>query len=66
MNNPITTNGEASYPLIDIDELKRKGSTFRENEGASVIDIGDKVALVEFHTKANSLTDDVVEMFQLQ
>ena len=54
--------GEIKYAPIDIEELKRTGKTFRENAGASIIDIGDGVALVEFHTKANSVTDDVVEM----
>lgn len=62
MISTITTSGEINYPLIDIEELKRKGNTFRENAGASIIDIGDRVALVEFHTKANSLNDDITEM----
>lgn len=58
MNNTITTANE----VIDIEELKRQGKVFRESDAASIIDIGDRVALVEFHTKANSLTDKVVEM----
>lgn len=62
MISTITTTSKIDYSPIDIEELKRKGKVFRENAGASIIDIGDKVALVEFHTKANSLSDDITEM----
>lgn len=61
MDSTIVITDEINS-LIDIEELKRKGKTFRENAGASVIDIGDRVALVEFHTKANSLTADITDM----
>lgn len=72
MDTTITTNGEvtvdmsqfagSAYPPINIEELKQKGNTFLENDGASIIDIGDRVALVEFHTKANALGDNIVDM----
>lgn len=62
MISNITTTGEINYPPIDIEELKRTGKGFRENAGASIIDIGDRIALVEFHTKANSLNDEITEM----
>jgi 3-hydroxyacyl-CoA dehydrogenase len=62
MISTIQTKGETNYPPIDIEELKHNGKVFRENAGASIIDIGDRVALVEFHTKANSLGDEIVEM----
>src|ERR1043165_3839792 len=62
MNSTITASIETTSPLIDIEELKRNGNIFRENEGASVIDIGDRVALVEFHTKANALSDVILDM----
>ena len=55
-------NSAIAISPIDIEDLKRKGKVFRENAGASIIDIGDKVALVEFHTKANALSDDLVDM----
>ena len=61
MNNTITATSKTISP-VDIEELKRNGNLFRENAGASIIDIGDRVALVEFHTKANSLSDDITEM----
>jgi 3-hydroxyacyl-CoA dehydrogenase len=38
------------------------GSVVRENKGASLIDIGDGVLCLEFHTKMNTLDDDVRSM----
>ena len=35
------------------------GRVVRENKGASLIDIGDGVLCLEFHTKMNTLDDDV-------
>jgi 3-hydroxyacyl-CoA dehydrogenase len=62
MFNDMPSAGKINFPTIDIEELKRTGKTIRENAGASIIDIGDRVALLEFHTKANSISDDVVDM----
>jgi 3-hydroxyacyl-CoA dehydrogenase len=62
MKNTIAATGEINFPLIDIEELKKKGNIFLENAGASIIDIGDRIGLVEFHTKANSLSDVIVDM----
>jgi 3-hydroxyacyl-CoA dehydrogenase len=47
---------------IHLEELKQNKKVFKENAGASIIDIGDRIGLVEFHTKANSLNDDVCNM----
>jgi 3-hydroxyacyl-CoA dehydrogenase len=62
MKDSVMATNVASYPLIDIEELKRKGNTFRGNAGASIIDIGDRIGLLEFHTKANAISDEIVEM----
>ncbi|HTE09497.1 MAG TPA: enoyl-CoA hydratase/isomerase family protein [Chitinophagaceae bacterium] len=62
MSSPTKLTGEINDSPIDIEELKRAGKVFRENAGASIIDMGDRVALVEFHTKANALNDDITEM----
>src|SRR4029453_12024667 len=58
----INTITEINNPPVNMEELKRKGNIFLENTGASIIDIGDRIALVEFHTKANALNDDITEM----
>ncbi|MDB6076777.1 MAG: 3-hydroxyacyl-CoA dehydrogenase [Akkermansiaceae bacterium] len=47
---------------IDLEALRRSGKIFKENAGATILDIGDRVGLVEFHTKANSINDDVCAM----
>ncbi|MGZ7031195.1 MAG: 3-hydroxyacyl-CoA dehydrogenase family protein, partial [Thermoanaerobaculia bacterium] len=38
------------------------GRVVRENKGASLIDIGDRVLCLAFHTKMNTLDDDVRSM----
>jgi len=45
--------------LILLSELKKDRRVISENPGASLYDIGDGVALVEFHTKMNALDDDI-------
>ncbi len=45
--------------LIVLSELKKAKKVIRENPGASLYDIGDGVALVEFHTKMNALDNDI-------
>jgi hypothetical protein len=47
---------------IQLEELKKSNKVFKENAGASIIDIGDRIGLVEFHTKANSLNDEVCDI----
>ena len=49
----------ASPALIVLKDLKQDGKLITRNAGASLIDIGDGVALVEFHTKMNSLDEDI-------
>lgn len=38
------------------------GAIVQENMSASLIDMGDRVGLVEFHSKANSLDQDIFDM----
>jgi 3-hydroxyacyl-CoA dehydrogenase len=37
---------------------------FRENDSASLIDIGDGIACLEFHTKMNSIDEGIIEMLR--
>ncbi|MBU2611247.1 MAG: 3-hydroxyacyl-CoA dehydrogenase/enoyl-CoA hydratase family protein [Chloroflexi bacterium] len=46
--------------LVILSELKRAKKVISENAGASLYDIGDGVALVEFHTKMNALDADIM------
>ncbi len=41
---------------------KKSGLVVKKNAGASLIDIGDGVGCIEFHSKMNSLGGDIVQM----
>jgi 3-hydroxyacyl-CoA dehydrogenase len=48
--------------LIILSDLRRNKKVISENGGAALYDIGDNVALVEFHTKMNTIDDDIMNM----
>ena len=45
--------------MVILSDLRGTKKVISENAGASLYDIGDGVALVEFHTKMNALDDDI-------
>lgn len=45
---------------IVIDDLRAGGKELERNEGASLLDMGDEVLLLEFHTKMNALDQDIM------
>jgi 3-hydroxyacyl-CoA dehydrogenase len=47
---------------IDLGALKRRGALVEGNAGASVVDLGDGVLALEFHTKLNAIDGSVIEM----
>ena len=48
---------------LKLDVFKsRPGAVVKQNMSASLIDMGDRVGLVEFHSKANSLDQDIFDM----
>jgi len=47
---------------IILAEQKSAGKQLKVNPGASLIDLGDGVLCVEFHTKVNALDDDIFNM----
>ena len=49
---------------IDLQALKSAGRVVRENKGASLIDLGDGVLCLEFHTKMNTLDEDIKNMLR--
>src|SRR5205085_10052586 len=49
----------AAVPAAVIGRPARSPEIVRENKGASLIDIGDGVLQLEFHTKMNTLEADV-------
>jgi 3-hydroxyacyl-CoA dehydrogenase len=48
--------------MLVVSELKRARGVVKQNPGASLIDLGDGVLCLEFHSKMNSLGDDAVQM----
>ena len=53
---------EARPGIISIGDVKRARGVIRKNAGASLIDLGDGVACVEFHSKMNSIGEDLINM----
>jgi 3-hydroxyacyl-CoA dehydrogenase len=51
-------------PRISLPALKQAGKVVKENRGASLIDLGDGVLGLEFHTKMNAIDDDLVAMMK--
>lgn len=53
----VTAEGVTSLAVI-----KKAHGVVKKNPGASVIDLGDGVAAIEFHSKMNTLGDDIVNL----
>ncbi|SDC02736.1 3-hydroxyacyl-CoA dehydrogenase [Melghirimyces thermohalophilus] len=47
---------------IDLARLKEQGKVIKANKGASLIDIGDDVACLEFHSPKNAIAADIIQM----
>lgn len=63
--------GKKAYQSIDrpksmviLSEQKAAGKLVKKNPGASLVDLGDGVACVEFHTKMNALDQDIFTIIQ--
>lgn len=50
--------------VIVLQDLRRAGRVLERNPSASLIDLGDGVLCLEFHTKANALDPDIFAMMQ--
>ncbi|WP_100332199.1 3-hydroxyacyl-CoA dehydrogenase/enoyl-CoA hydratase family protein [Bacillus xiapuensis] len=48
--------------VIDLKKLKKQGKVIKQNSGASLIDIGDGIALLEFHSPNNAIGLDIIQM----
>src|SRR6266571_5578882 len=61
---------EEYHPLADppgtiiLKSLKDRTGVIKKNSGASLIDLGDGVACLEFHSKMNSIGGDTLEMLR--
>jgi 3-hydroxyacyl-CoA dehydrogenase len=50
--------------VLELAALKARGGLLKKNAGASLVDLGDGCALVEFHSKMNALGGDAIGMLQ--
>ncbi len=48
--------------VILLPALKKSCHTVKKNAGASLVDVGDGVACIEFHSKMNALGGDIVQL----
>lgn len=47
---------------IDLKRYKKKHGVLKKNSGASLIDLGDGVLLLEFHSQSNAIGLDIIQM----
>ncbi|MFC4776904.1 3-hydroxyacyl-CoA dehydrogenase NAD-binding domain-containing protein [Paenibacillus sp. GCM10023252] len=55
---------EQKPELISLRSLKEQNKVIRGNSGASLIDVGDGVACLEFHSPNNAIGADILNMIQ--
>lgn len=48
--------------IISLSDLKEQNKVIKSNSGASLIDIGNNVALLEFHSPNNAIATDIISM----
>jgi 3-hydroxyacyl-CoA dehydrogenase len=53
---------EPDKNIVLVKDLKKTGKEVEHNTSASILDMGDGVALLEFHAKMNAIDDDIVQM----
>ncbi|MFK2826472.1 3-hydroxyacyl-CoA dehydrogenase/enoyl-CoA hydratase family protein [Bacillus sp. B190/17] len=51
-----------SEKVLDLKKLKKQGNVLKKNSGASLIDIGDGIVLLEFHSPNNAIGIDIITM----
>lgn len=53
---------EVPEGVWSVEAVKKSNGVVKKNAGASLIDLGDGVGCIEFHTKMNALGGDIVQM----
>jgi 3-hydroxyacyl-CoA dehydrogenase len=53
---------EVSPATVDLERIKANGGVIKENAGASLVDIGDDILCLEFHSKMNAIGPDIISM----
>lgn len=53
---------EENPKVINLKQLKKQKGVIKKNTGASLVDLGDGVALLEFHSQSNAIGLDIIQM----
>lgn len=53
---------ERNKKAISLKQLKEKHGVIKKNSGASLIDLGDGILCLEFHSKSNAIGMDITQM----
>jgi 3-hydroxyacyl-CoA dehydrogenase len=53
---------EVSPRVTTLEALKARRGVVKKNAGASLVDMGDGVACLEFHSKMNAIGEDIISM----
>ena len=48
--------------VVDLEIMRSAGGEVEQNASASILDMGDGVALLEFHAKMNALDQDIIDL----
>ncbi|HXB70341.1 MAG TPA: 3-hydroxyacyl-CoA dehydrogenase NAD-binding domain-containing protein [Candidatus Acidoferrales bacterium] len=62
LNDGGYENLETRPGVLVLSDIKRARGVVKKNAGASLVDLGDGALCLEFHSKMNSLGDDMVQM----
>ncbi len=62
LNSGHYTSEKVPAGVWSVAVAKKSGLVVKKNAGASLVDIGDGVGCIEFHSKMNSLGGDIVQM----
>lgn len=53
---------EENPKVINLKQLMKQKGVIKKNTGASLVDIGDGVAVLEFHSQSNAIGLDIIQM----
>jgi len=61
----LRDRGTGVPPVIHAQDARATTAVIKRNSGASLLDLGDGVACLEFHSKMNSIGGDTLEMLKV-
>ncbi|MBB6445043.1 3-hydroxyacyl-CoA dehydrogenase/enoyl-CoA hydratase family protein [Bacillus benzoevorans] len=53
---------EENQKILNVKKIKQQNGIIKKNSGASLVDIGDGVVLLEFHSPHNAIGPDILQM----